>query len=168
MNRNEVLVVRDKELIQNKSQQLIEMTSKYCDEYLDDDYKQLCTKLIKKMERKRVVPFLSGKIEIWAAAIVYTIGSVNFLFDKSFEPYVKGEDISTYFGTSKSTTTQKAKVIRDMFKLHYYDTEFSTRKMHESNPFGEMVVIDGFIVDKNSLAPEMQEYVEAELKRKRR
>lgn len=41
-----------------------------------------------KLGRKREVPFQRGKIEIWAAAVVYAIGSPNFLFDKSFEPYM--------------------------------------------------------------------------------
>jgi Domain of unknown function (DUF6398) len=79
---------------------------------LDGDYKQLCEKLIRKMSRKRTVPFLSGRMEIWAAAVVYALGSINFLFDKSFEPYATAEDICSYFGTSKSTTSQKSKVIR--------------------------------------------------------
>ena len=32
-----------------RQDQLIEMTSSFCDEKLDDDYKQLCIKLIEKM-----------------------------------------------------------------------------------------------------------------------
>ena len=47
------------------------------------DYKQLCEKLIRKISRKRNVPFLSGRIEIWAAAIIHALGSINFLFDTS-------------------------------------------------------------------------------------
>jgi hypothetical protein len=160
--------MRDKELIQTISKRLIEMTSEFCDEYLDDDYKQLCIKMIEKMARKRNVPFLSGKIEVWAAAIIYAIGSINFLFDKSFEPYVKGEDISKYFGVSKSTTPQKAKLIRDMFKMNSFDSEFLTKKMIDSNPFANMVMIDGMIFDKNSLPPEIREYVEIELNKKKR
>ena len=56
--------MRDKDLIQEKKQKLIEMTAKFCNEYLDNDYKQLCEKLIQKMSCKRNVPFLSGKIEV--------------------------------------------------------------------------------------------------------
>lgn len=111
--------MKDNVLIEEKMQKLIEMTTEFCDEYLDEEYKQLCEKLIRKMCRKRNVPFLSGQLEIWAAAIVYAIGSINFLFDQSFEPYASGEDIRNYFGTSKSTSSQKAKLIRDMFKLGY-------------------------------------------------
>ena len=75
----------DKELTTLKSEKLIEMTSGFCQECLDEEYQELCEKLIRKMARKRNVPFLSGRIDIWAAAIVYAIGSINFLFDQSFE-----------------------------------------------------------------------------------
>jgi len=159
--------MRDKVLIEEKMQKLIEMTTGFCDEYLDEDYKQLCEKLIRKMSRKRNVPFLSGRIEIWAAAIVYALGSINFLFDQSFEPYASGDDICNYFGTSKSTTSQKAKVIRDMFKLGYWDREFSTSHMMQSSPFPNLVMVNGLIVDKRSLPPEIQELIRQKESRKK-
>ena len=151
--------MRDKVLIEEKMQKLIEMTAGFCDEYLDEDYKQLCEKLIRKMSRRRNVPFFSGRIEIWAAAIVYAIGSINFLFDQSFEPYAGGDDICNYFGTSNSTTSQKAKVIRDMFKYGYWDKEFSTSHMMQSSPFSNLMMVNGLIVDKRTLPPEIQELI---------
>ena len=48
------------------------------------------------MGRKREVPFKRGKLEIWAAAVVQAIGSINFLFDKSFEPYITSKQINEY------------------------------------------------------------------------
>ena len=149
--------MRDKAIAEEKMQKLLEMTAGFCDTYLDDEYKQLCEKLIRKMSRKRVVPFSSGRIEIWAAAIVYAIGRINFLFDASFKPYVSADAICNYFGTSKSTTSQKAKVIHDMFKLRYWDEEFSTTHMIESNPFSKLRIMNGLIVDIRSLPPEIQE-----------
>ncbi len=132
--------MNDKAIITEKTQQLIELTTGYCEKYLDDDYKQLCEKLIQKMSRKRSVPFLSGQSKIWAAAVVHAIGSINFLFDKKFEPYATAGDICDYFGTSQSTTSQKAKTIRDMFKLGYWDKEFSTAHMMESGPSLRLII----------------------------
>jgi len=100
------------------------MTGVFCTQKLDDDYFQLCEKLIKKLGRKREVPFQRGKLEIWAAAVIYAIGSINFLFDKSFEPYITTDQISEYFGTKKSTVANKAQEIKDMFKMWHYDSEF--------------------------------------------
>ncbi|MCK5241656.1 hypothetical protein KAR34_04320 [bacterium] len=149
--------MQDKTMVEEKSRKLTEMTENFCNEYLDEDYRQLCGKLINKLSRKRNVPFLSGRIEIWAGAIVYAIGSINFLFDKSFKPYATAEDICNLFSISKSTTSQKAKVIRDMFKLGYYDKEFSTTHMKENNPFSDLAMVNGFIVHKSSLPPEIAE-----------
>lgn len=151
--------MKDKTLVEEKMQKLIEMTARFCDEHLDEEYKQLCEKLIRKMSRKRNVPFLSGRIEIWAAAIVYAIGSINFLFDRNFGPYVSGDDICNYFGTSKSTTSQKAKLIRDMFKLEHWDRELSTSQMIQNDPFRDLVMVNGFIVSIKSLLPELQELI---------
>lgn len=149
--------MQDKTSIAEKSQKLIELTAGFCDRHADEEYKQLCAKMIQKMARKRNVPFLSGRIEIWGAAIVYAIGSMNFLFDRSFKPYATANDIANYFGASKSTVVQKAKTIRDMFKLGYFNEEFSTARMRESNPFSNLVMVNGFLLDKRTLPPEIQE-----------
>ena len=133
------------------------MTDGFCGEYLDEEYKHLCEKLIQKMARKRNVPFLSGKIEIWAAAVVCAIGSINFLSDRSFKPFASLGDICDYFGTSKSTTRQKANAIRKMFRLEYWDKDFSTKRIAENNPLDNYVMVDGFIVDKEHLDEFLQD-----------
>ncbi len=136
------------ERVENRRQQLIKLTSDFCNKYLDDEYKNLCEKLILKMARKRKVPFITGRIEIWAAAIIYALGQINFLFDKSFEPYVSPRDICNHFSTNQSTVSQKAKYIRDMFKMQYWDEEFSTNMVKEKNPFANLVMLgNGLIVD---------------------
>ena len=142
--------------IKEKENQILELVRTFCSQNLDDDYFQLCEKLIKKMGRKREVPFQRGQLEIWAAAVVYAIGSINFLFDKSFEPFMTGEQVCDYFGQKVSTVSSKAKIIKDMFKLRYYDPEFSTQKMSDSNPFNNLIMVDGFIQSINSLPEELQ------------
>jgi hypothetical protein len=151
-----------KEEIKNKEKKLLELTGSFCDQNLDDDYYQLCQKLVLKLGRKRDVPFKRGKIEIWAAAIIHAIGSINFLFDKSFEPYVTAEQISEYFGTKKSTVSNKARQIKDMFKMGYYDSDFSTQNMTENNPFNDMVMVNGLIVPLSSIPEALQEMVRKE------
>lgn len=159
--------MRDKVFIEKEMQKLIEMTAGFCNAYLDEDYKQLCEKLIRKMSWKRNVPFLSGRMEIWAAAIIHAIGSINFLFDPGFEPYVSADEISNYFGTSKSTVSQKAKAIRDMFKMRYWDEEFSTTHMKDSNPFSDLVMVNGLIVPIQVLPPEIREIMRQKEGRKK-
>jgi len=109
------------------------------------------------MSRKRNVPYLSGKIEIWAAGIIYALGQINFLFDRSSQPYSTPDEICGFFKTSKSTTSQKAKLIRDMFKMTYWDDEFSTEQNIENDPFAKLVMINGLIVPIDILETESQE-----------
>jgi hypothetical protein len=151
-----------KEEIRKKEKKLLALTSSFCAQKLDDDYSQLCQKLILKLGRKREVPFKGGKIEIWAAAVVYTIGSINFLFDKSFEPYVTAEEICNYFGTKKSTVSNKARQIKDMFKMGYFDSDFSTQNMKENNPFNDLVMVNGIMVHLSSIPEDLQEMVRKE------
>ena len=122
------------------------MTAGFCQAHINHEYERLCQKLIDKMARKRTVPFLSGRLEIWAAAVVHAIGSINFLFDKTFPPHASTDSLCGYFKVSKSTVGQKAKLIREMFKMGYYDPEFSTEHMNQNNPLARMELVDGFLV----------------------
>jgi hypothetical protein len=70
----------DKSNAQKVQTRLTELTAAFCLAHINQEYETLCQKLIDKMARKRTAPFLSGRIEIWAAAVVYAIGSINFLF----------------------------------------------------------------------------------------
>ncbi len=148
-----------KAIVEDYKQKLIEESKKFCDEYLDQEYAQLCEKMIEKMARKRVVPFMSGKGAIWVATIIYAIGSVNFLFDRSFKPYVSTDDICDYFGVSKSTVAQKAKSIRDMFKMSQWKGEFFTNHMKKTNPLLSNVFLDGIPIPISSLPEELQKVV---------
>ncbi|OGU16667.1 MAG: hypothetical protein A2X61_10815 [Ignavibacteria bacterium GWB2_35_12] len=149
----------DKETIRARQEQIIELIKGFCEQKLDDEYFELSTKLIQKLGRKRNVPFVTGKLEIWAAAVVHAIGTINFLFDKSFEPYATVEEINKYFGTKGSTTTSKSRLIRDIFNMNYYDSEFSTKHIQDNSPLNKFVMYDGFIVPIDSLPDELQETI---------
>lgn len=146
--------MKDKALIENKKQEIIKMTVEFIKKFLNEEYDEVCRRLIDKMSRKRNVPFLHGKIEIWAAAIIYALGQNNFLFDKNTKPYVKPDDICLYFGTTKSTTSQKAKTIRDMFKMWFYDPEFTIPSIAKGNPLNNYIEVDGLILPKSMITKE--------------
>lgn len=114
-----------------KQDKIIEMVSGFCEEKLDEEYKELCVKLVEKLGRKHDVPFRRGKLENWASGVVYTIGQLNFLFDDSFEPYATADDICDYFKTKKSTAANKARDIRKLLNLKLGNEEFSTELIKE-------------------------------------
>jgi len=140
---------KDKNIIEIRKNQIIELIKEFCSQKLDDEYFGLSVRLIDKLGRKRVIPFMSGKIEIWAAAIIHALGTINFLFDKSFNPFVTIDEINNFFGTNKSSTGSKSKIIRDLLNLGYFDNEFSTNRIKENNPFDKLMMVDGFIVSKD-------------------
>lgn len=148
-----------KEETKAKETLLIDLTRTFCIQEINEEYAALCEKLIKKMGRKREVPFKRGKPEIWAAAVISTIGSINFLFDKSFEPYIASRSIHNHFGTKSSTATNKAAEIKKMFNLWYYNSEFSTGHMQENDPFSDLVMVDDLMLPLNSLPEYMQTIV---------
>ncbi len=115
--------------LEEKKRQLTEITTAFCDARLNADYKRLCKKLINQMARMRPAPFLRGRLEIWAAGIIHALGSVNFLFDKSFEPYVSASEIAQHFGVAPGSASQKAAAIREMFDLNHFNAEFTTKDM---------------------------------------
>lgn len=148
-----------KEEIQKKEEKILELTGTFCDQHLDDDYKQLCEKLVKMLGEQKEIPFKRGRLKIWAAAVIYAIGSINFLFDKSFEPYMSAGQICDYFGTKTSTVSNKAGKIKKMLDLWHFSPQFSTQKMAESNPFNQMVMVDGYIVPIENLPEDLQQMV---------
>lgn len=125
----------DKAEIKKREDEIVRMAVSFCNEKINAEYASLCEKMVRKLGRKRMNPLERGRLEIWAAAVVYTIGKMNFLSDKSFEPYLPTSEIFDHFGTSSSTISQKAEQIRTMLKLKpYWDPDFSTAQMAANNP----------------------------------
>lgn len=148
-----------KEKVKQRETELIQQTTAFCQDHLDRDYAELCEKCIRKMGRKRAVPFERGHLNIWAAAVVYALATINYAFDSSFDPTITRDQIHDFFNTKQSTVSNKSKTIRDMFKMKPFGSEFATNHMTESNPMNEMVTVDGFIVPISSLPEEYQQMV---------
>lgn len=145
-----------KEEIKLIENQLVELTTTFCNLKINEEYAQLCEKLIRKLGRKRSVPFQTGKLENWAATIVYTIGVINFLFDKDSKPNLTLSDINDYFGTKQATVANKSRDIREMLKLGHFNTEFSTKSVLGASPMNQFVMIDGMIHPIEDLPEELQ------------
>jgi hypothetical protein len=143
--------MRNKLLIEEKTKELIELTREFCDNFLDDEYKHLCEKLIRKMSRKHNVPFLRGRENIWAASIIHALGRINFLFDQHSKPHVSAAAISKHFKASKKYVSQKATKILDMLKIRHWDKEFSTSAVKEHDPFSNLMMINGIPIVKKNL-----------------
>lgn len=149
-----------KEILKDRTASISAKAARFCEEKLNEDYAELVKKLIGKLSRKRPSPLLRGKEEIWAAAVVHAIGHVNFLYDRSFEPYVSFDELNEYFGTNKTTVTNKAAEIRAMFKMNrLLSFDYMTDGRKDSNPLYDTVMINGFLVPVSFLPEEQQQMV---------
>ena len=107
--------------------------------------------------RRRPSPIARGKPESWACAIVYALGTVNFLFDKSQTPYMRADELCAAFGVSKSGGANKAKLIRDMFDMIQFDPRWCLPSQIDQNPMAWLIQVNGLIVDARHMPREVQE-----------
>lgn len=124
--------------IRPKVEEIGEIMRNVCRDNIDDEYYYLGILLLEKLARKRPSPLLAGKSDVWAAGILTALGKINFLFDRSSTPYISREDLAGHCGVKLSTASGKSKQIRDMLKMDYWDSRFSTERMHDRNPYEKL------------------------------
>jgi hypothetical protein len=143
--------------MQAKYDQIVALINTVCAMHLNDEYAQMSRKLAAKLSRKRPSPLASGQIRSWACAIVYSIGQVNFLFDKSQDPHVSAAELCKLFGVSQQTGSAKAKQIRDMLNIGMLEPEWTLPSMIDENPMAWMIMVNGLIIDARSAPRAIQE-----------
>ena len=111
--------------IKEKQEELKRMISEFSDEYLNNEYKSLNLKLLNKLIENNV-SFNRGRVENWACGIIFAIGQLNFLFERSITPYVSHNRVCGYFETRKETAWIKSRDIRRLLNLKLGDEELST------------------------------------------
>ena len=126
--------------------ELIALTDKFCDERLNDEYKQVCRRLAAAVCQPGA-PVGRGKRAGWACGIVYTVGWANFLTDPNAEPYLRPEQIFEWFGVSQATMFNRVRDIRDGFDLLRFDPELTVRSRMEKNPFARNFIVNGIPID---------------------
>lgn len=149
--------LRIPEALRHDAEEVFKLTDPFCAEHLDAEYGQLCRKLVAKLARKRPSPLVRGELRIWAGAVIYTVGSINFLFDQTQRPHMTGDQLSYHTGIPKSTLANKAKLIRDLLRLSPFEPDLCRRELLERHPMAWMISVNGFIVDARTMPPEIQE-----------
>jgi hypothetical protein len=136
---------------------IVALTNSFCRQHLTDEYATLCRELTAALARKRPSPLGGGKPEIWACGIVYALGTVNFLFDKSQTPHMRADALCAGFGVSQSSGANKAKQIRDLFGMFQFDPRWCLPSLVGENPLVWTLEVDGFMVDVRQMPRELQE-----------
>ncbi|MBI5964251.1 MAG: hypothetical protein HY863_12305 [Chloroflexi bacterium] len=135
---------------------IVNLTDAVCKQYLNDEYAGLSRRLAGTLARKRPSPIVRGKPEVWACAIIYALGTVNFLFDKSQTPHMRADKLCAVFGVSQSSGANKAKSIRDMLKMYQLDPNWCLPSRIDDNPMVWILQVNGMMVDIRYMPREVQ------------
>ena len=126
---------------------VVTVTDAVCLEHLDQEYADLCRRVVGKLGRKRPSPLARGAPRIWAAGIVYAVGQLNFVFDPTQTPHATADQLSEWLGVKKTTMANKARLVRDTLKLSHLDGEFMRRDLVDASPLTWLLEVDGMLVD---------------------
>lgn len=144
------------EQMQSYYQSITALTDTFCEQHLNGEYQEMARFVTAALCRKKLCPLFSGKINVWAGAIIHAIGTINFLFDKSEKPYVSTASLARAFNSSQSTISNKAKQIREILKMRSFDHHWMLKSLIEQSSMAWMITFNGFIVDARSLPIEIQ------------
>jgi hypothetical protein len=137
--------------------EVIAITDAFCEQLLDQEYAELCRRLAARLARKRPSPLTRGRPKIWAAGVIYAIGSLNFLFDRAQHPHMNGDELADSLDVAKSTMANKAALIRRILDLRWFEPELMRREMLEHHPVAWLIEVNGLVVDARWLPPEIQD-----------
>lgn len=130
-----------------KFDEVVALTDKFCNEYLNDEYRQLVREATAGLCRKRPSPLARGRIDIWACGIVLAVGSINFLYDKSTDPHLSSAEVCDAFGVKQSTAGNKSRDVRDALGMRRFDPDWCLPSLLDSNPVAWLIQVDGLVID---------------------
>ena len=135
---------------------VVELTDAFCEQYLDEDYRQLCEEMAMVIYLGEL-PSHRDKPAGWAGGIVHAVGWVNFLHDPDRSPHMTSAQLAEGFGVSQGTMMAKSKIIRDKLDITTLDPDWCTPAMLADNPLVWMFDVGGFVIDIRDTPRQVQE-----------
>ena len=136
---------------------VVALTDRFCKERLNEEYVQLARQVTATLCRKRLSPLRQGQPRTWACGIIYALGFVNVLFDRSQDPHTNAGELCERFGVSKSTGSAKSKQIWDALHMRQFDPNWCLPSKLDENPLEWMITVNGLIADAQWMPREVQE-----------
>jgi hypothetical protein len=143
--------------MQDKFNAIAQAADAFCDQRLNDEYKQMVRLALAALSRKRPSPLLKGKDSAWAAGAVHALGMVNFLFDASQTPHCKASDIQAHFGVGASMCSGRSKEVREALGMGQMSPEWTLPSRMDDNPLVWMLEVNGLLVDVRRMPLEVQD-----------
>jgi hypothetical protein len=138
-------------------EKIVGLTDDVCDRHLNSEYRDLARAMTAALCRKRPSPVVSGQPRTWACGIVYVLGRMNFLDDKSFSPHMTTAELCAAFDVGESTVHAKARVIERAIGAGPFDPQWTLPSMVDKNPLVWMAEVNGLMVDLRDMPREIQE-----------
>jgi hypothetical protein len=104
-------------------------------------------KLWDQIGRKRKYVITGGAKEVWAAAVVYVIARLNFLFDSRSPNYLTADVISAFFGTKKTTVSARAADIEKACRIRMGQDGLCSPDIADALTFVKLP--NGIVIPKN-------------------
>ena len=140
-----------------KFEDIVALTDEFCQERLNEEYRQVVREATAALCRKRPSPLVRGRIDIWACGIVLAVGSVNFLYDRSQDPHLSSAEVCDGFGVKNSTASNKSRVIRDELGMRPLDLDWCLPSLLDRHPLAWLIEVNGLLVDARYVPKEVQE-----------
>jgi len=118
-------------------QKIVGLTDDVCDKHLNSEYRDLARAMTRVLCRKRPSPVASGRPRTWACGIVYVLGRINFLDDKSFSPHMTTAGLCAAFDVGESTVHAKARAIEKAIGVGPFDPQRTLPSLVEKDGRGE-------------------------------
>ncbi len=130
-----------------RSREIKKLIQNFCGVHLNKEIEGFSMKLCDDLSGVEGVNLSRGKIEIWAASIIYVIARLNFLFDKKDEAFITADVLCDFFNAKKSTVGNKATVIERKCNLSHGEERYSSQHIIDILTFYETP--EGFAIPKN-------------------
>ncbi len=130
-----------------RSKEIKKLIQKFCGLHLNKEIEGFSIKLCDTLSGVENVNLSRGKIEIWAASIIYVIARLNFLFDKENDAFITADMLCDFFNAKKSTVGNKATLIEKKCDLSHGAEKYCSQEIIDAFTFYETP--GGFVFTKN-------------------
>ena len=132
------------------------LSDAFCKDYLNNEYAELARKMTATLARIQPSPLVNGRANGWAAGILYTLGQVNFLFDRSQSPHMRADELCKLIGVSQQTASGRAQKIREILDIFQMHPDWTLPSRVDDNPLVWILSVNGMMVDIRDMPREAQ------------
>jgi len=112
------------EKLDSRTAEVKALVQRFGAERLHDSYTGYALRLCDAVAASDELNLRRGRLEIWAAAVVYAVARLNFLFSDEIENHLSAAELCAWFGVKKQTAANKAARIADALELFHDDRRF--------------------------------------------